>query len=140
MDLRKPKPGKFLSEYNDDDKMDIFQETQPARFAVEYENCQERSQCGEGDPDEKDNGLDSTMSFSVKDDILSRMNHPGRGIGALSHRNRAPLSQFEGDQDIDIKDYELLMEEDEGQFLQLNRQKSLKVGYSDSKKGIYQRK
>jgi hypothetical protein len=123
MDLRKPKPGKFLSEYNDEDKMDIFEETQPPRFEVEYENCQEgnRSQCCGGDPDEKDNGLDSTMSFSVKDDMLSRMNHPGRVIGALSHRNMASLSHFEGDQDIDIKDYELLMEEDEGQFLQLNR-------------------
>jgi len=32
------------------------------------------------------------------------------------------------------------MEEDEGQFLQLNRQKSLKVGYSDTKKGAYPRK
>ena len=103
--------------------MDIFEETQPPRFEVEYENCQEgnRSQCCGGDPDEKDNGLDSTMSFSVKDDMLSRMNHPGRAIGALSHRNMASLSHFEGDQDIDIKDYELLMEEDEGQFLQLNR-------------------
>lgn len=91
MNLR-PKPGKFLSEFNDDDKKDIFEA--PPRFEVEYENCQEgnRSQCCGGDPDEKDNGLDSTMSFSIKDDVLSRRNHGARGLGALSHRNKAALS------------------------------------------------
>lgn len=118
MNLRK-KPGKFLSEFNDEDKQDIFEETTPPRFEVEYEDCREanRSQCCGGDPDEKDNGLDSTMSFSIKDDVLSRRNHGARALGALSHRNKAPLSQFEGDQDIDIKDFEMLMEEDEGQYL-----------------------
>ena len=33
----KAKPGKFLSEFNDEDKIDIFEA--PPRFEVEYENC-----------------------------------------------------------------------------------------------------
>jgi hypothetical protein len=141
MDL-KPKPGKFLSEFNDEDKLDIFEATNPPIFEVEYEDCREgnRSQCCGGDQEDKDNGLDSTMSFSIKDDVMSRRNNGIRGLGALSHRNRATLSHFEGEQDIDDKDFDMLLEEDEGQFLQLNRQKSLKVGYSDSKKGFYPRK
>lgn len=96
----KPKTGKFLSEFNDEDKLDIFEATIPPRFEVEYEDCREgnRSQCCGGDPDEKDNGLDSTMSFSIKDDVHSRRNNtPFRGLGALSHRNIASLSHFEGE-------------------------------------------
>ena len=95
----KAKPGKFLSEYNDEDKQDILEETIPPRFEVEYEDCQEanRSHCCGGDPDEKDNGMDSTMSFSIKDDVLSRRNHISRPMGALSHRNKVALSHFEGD-------------------------------------------
>lgn len=86
----KPKPGKFLSEYNDEDKisdMDIFEA--PPRFDVEYEDCRDanRSHCGGDHPDDKDNGLDSTMSFSIKDDVHSRRNH--KALGALSHRKVA---------------------------------------------------
>lgn len=103
----KPKTGKFLSEFNDEDKLDIFEATNPPRFEVEYEDCREgnRSQCCGGDPEEKDIGLDSTMSFSIKDDVHSRRNTPFRGLGAVSHRNIASLSHFEGEQDIDDKDF-----------------------------------
>ena len=106
---------------------------------MEYEDCQEgnRSQCCGGDHDDKDNGLDSTMSFSIKDDVQSRRH---RDFRALSQKNMAALSHFEGEQDMDVKDFEMLMDTDEGQFLNLSRQKSTKVGYSESKKGFYPRK
>ena len=83
MNLR-PKPGKCLSEYNDDDqdKIDIFEA--PPRFAVEYEDCNEannRSHCVGGEDGDKDTGLDSTMSFSIKD-----YGHLKKGDRALSHR------------------------------------------------------
>lgn len=137
----KTKPGKFLSEYNIEDEIDIFEAPiAPPRFDVEYEDCREgnRSQCCGGDPDDKDTGLDSTMSFSIKDDVHSRRNH--KDFRALSQINKAALSHFDGEQDIDDKEFEMMIDEDEGQFLQLNRQRSLKVGYSDGKKGFYARK
>ena len=136
MDLKR-KPGKFLSEFNIEDEIDIFEApSSPPRFEVEYEDCRDahRSHCGGGDPEDKDTGLDSTMSFSIKDDVLSRRNR------AFSQINKAALSYFDGEQDIDDKDFEMLMDADEGQFLQLGRQRSTKVGYSAGKKGFYARK
>ena len=77
MDIRK-KSGKFLSEFSIEDEIDIFEApiNSPPRFAVEYEDCRDanRSTCG-GDNDDKDTGLDSTMSFSIKDDVHSRRNN-----------------------------------------------------------------
>ena len=98
MDIRQ-KTGKFLSEFSIEDEIDIFQVpiNSPPRFAVEYEDCRDgnRSQCASGDPDDKDTGLDSTMSFSIKDEVHSRRNH--RDIGAYSQRNKATLSHFDGE-------------------------------------------
>ena len=89
MNLRK-KPGKTMSEFNDEDKMDIFEVSAPPRFEVEYEECGgNRSTCCGGDQEDKDHALDSTMSFSIKDDALSRRNNNFR---ALSTRNKAALS------------------------------------------------
>ena len=68
----RPKPGKFLSEFGDEDLDKIDDLEAPPRFNVEYEDCNEannRSHCCGGDDGEKDTGLDSTISFSsVKDD------------------------------------------------------------------------
>ena len=115
MDL-KIKPGKFLSEFSIEDEIDIFESPiEHPRFDVEYEDCRDanRSQCQSGDPDDKDTGLDSTMSFSIKDDVHSRRNH--KDFRESSHRNKAALSHFDGMQEIDDKDFEMLM--DDGQFL-----------------------
>lgn len=54
----------------------------PERFNVEYEECgdgaQNRSHCFGGENDEFNNHLDSTMSFSIKDDINSIRNFSRR--------------------------------------------------------------
>jgi hypothetical protein len=95
MDLRQ-KPGKFLSELSIEDEINIFEAPlEDPRFAVEYEDCRDanRSQCQSGDPDDKDTGLDSTMSFSIKDDVHSRRNHKD----FKSQRNKAALSHFDGE-------------------------------------------
>jgi len=42
---------------------------QESRIAVEYENCNEREDCGDDDQD-KDNGLDSTFCLSLAGDQL----------------------------------------------------------------------
>jgi hypothetical protein len=98
----RPRTTKFLSENLEADEedqtgfpLDIFEA--PARFDVEYEECaeraQNRSQCCGGDPDEfKDTGLDSTMSFSVKDDINSIRNiSRKRGYRTLSQNGENHL-------------------------------------------------
>jgi hypothetical protein len=116
MNLRS-KPSKSLSEFNDEDELNIFEAASPPRIEVVYEDCRgNRSTCCGADHEDKDHALDSTMSFSIKDDAISRRNNNFR---ALSQRNKAALSHFDGEQDIDIedKDFEMLMMEDEGKFL-----------------------
>jgi hypothetical protein len=50
------------------------QVNKPPRFDIEYENCQERSSCGEDDHD-KDFGLDSTLSISLAGDHFITNTH-----------------------------------------------------------------
>lgn len=49
-------------------------ETDPIAFEIEYENCQNRSTCGKEDECDKDIGLDSTLSISVKSSKRNRSN------------------------------------------------------------------
>lgn len=84
--IRRPTTRRFLSENLEAEEdptgfpLDIYEA--PQRFDVEYEECgdgaQNRSQCCGGENDEFNNGLDSTMSFSIKDDICSIKNFSKR--------------------------------------------------------------
>lgn len=173
----RPRTTKFLSENLEADEedptgfpLDIFEA--PARFGVEYEDCaegaQNRSQCCGGDPDEfKDTGLDSTMSFSVKDDINSIRNiSRKRGYRTLSQNGennlfssgnkksqyQTAISQYnfndlEGDQDEEDhdwyeKDLEMLMLAEKGDQLKIRPQMSQRVSFavSDTKAGFESRK
>ena len=165
----RPRTTKFLSENLEADEEDptgfplnIFEA--PARFEVEYENCaegaQNRSQCCGGDPDEfRDTGLDSTMSFSMKDDINSIRNISRRGYRAMSQNGdnnlfssgnkksqyQTAISQYnfqdldgdqeEEDQEFNFKDIEMLMLAEKGDKLKINKQMSQRVSFavSDSK-------
>lgn len=51
--------------------LDRSMDQQPDRFAVEYEDCADanRSQCCGGLNDDKDIGLDSTLNYSIVDDL-----------------------------------------------------------------------
>jgi len=166
----RPRTTKFLSENLEADEedptgfpLDIFEA--PARFEVEYEDCaegaQNRSQCCGGDPDEfKDIGLDSTMSFSMKDDINSIRNISRRrghrtmsqsgennlfSSGNKKSQYQTAISQYnfndldgdqeEEDQDFKFKDIEMLMLAEKGDKLKINKQMSQRVSFavSDSK-------
>jgi len=55
----------------------LFQDeelVEPPHFEVEYEHCNERDDCGMDDH-EKDNGLDSTLSFSIADGYKNNQIH-----------------------------------------------------------------
>lgn len=161
----RPTTRRFLSENLEDEEDptgfqigNIFED--PERFDIEYEECgegaQNRSQCCGGDNDDFNNGLDSTMSFSMRDDInsirnFSKKKRENKALSQNGENNifssgekkapyNAAISQYnfndlDGDQEdqyLENADLEALMLAEKGDRLKINKHMSQRVSFADS--------